>query len=148
MGERKQADVPGLPTREYLEGSLDQALGNAPSPEVRVDRERPEKPDAAPVDREVRPDQLAVHFGGKARGRIGQVAGPYRTGVTAKAQRIRQPEEGAEGEAADPIGGRQVSRSQRADQHVSFGSWRDCPCAHTMLTRQDLGSITFIRVGL
>ena len=31
MGERKQADMPGLPAREYLEGSLDQALGNAPS---------------------------------------------------------------------------------------------------------------------
>src|SRR5215212_10839351 len=105
--------MPGLPAREYLEGGLDQALGNAPSPEVRMDRERPEKPDAAPVDREVGPDQLAVHLGGKARGRIGQVAGPYRTGVTAKAQGIWQPEEGAEGEAADSIGGRQIRRSQR-----------------------------------
>src|SRR5687768_17436205 len=121
MGEGKQADVPGLPTREYLEGSLDQALGNAPSPETRVDRERPEKPNAAPVDCKVGPDQLTVHFGGKARRRIGQVAGPYRTGVAAKAEGIRQPEEGAEGEAANRIGSRQVRRSQRTDQHVVFG---------------------------
>jgi hypothetical protein len=54
--EGKQADMLGLPARECLEGSLDQPLGNAPSPEVRVNRERPEEPDAAPIDREVGPD--------------------------------------------------------------------------------------------
>src|SRR5829696_2425475 len=111
MGEGEQADVSGLPAREYLEGSLDQALGDASPPEVRVDRERSEEPNGALADREVGPDQLAVHFSGKARSRIGQVASPYRTGISAKTQRIRQPEEGTKGEATHSIGGREIRRS-------------------------------------
>jgi hypothetical protein len=146
--EGEQADMPGLPARECLEGGLDQALSDAPSPEARMDRERPEEPDTAPVDRKVGPDQLAVHLGGKARGRIGQVAGPYRTGVAAEAQGIRKPEEGAEGEATDPVGSRQVRRAQRSDQHVGFGPSPVCSRVHRRPTRHQLEPIPMVPILL
>src|SRR5919199_804763 len=119
--------MPSTPIGKTLLYWLHQARPNALIPEVGVYCQRSEETHTAPVSCEVGTDKLAVYFSPESRIRGSCPTRPHVTGIAHERHRIREPKEGAESEAHDAIGLREVVLSQWADRDVRLYFAHRCP---------------------
>ena len=119
--------MPDAPLREERHRPLQQALGDAPLPQVGPHRERTEEREAAPARREIRSDQLAIQLRRERRRWVGLPATPSILRVARERQRFRQAKEGAESEPPDPLSVFEVGFLERADREAG----RHTRCSNT-----------------
>jgi hypothetical protein len=91
-------------------------LRDSTIPVIRLDRQRAEETEAAPVGDEIRADQFASVFGGKDGAGIGEPAGAGVFSVAHERARIGHPEKRAKRDADNAIGGGKVALNEWANQ--------------------------------
>src|SRR5439155_24924028 len=70
LGALREGEEPGMadaPALENVAGGGDQALTDTRVPQIGPRRQRPEKPDAAPIGREIRAGERAILLGRERR---------------------------------------------------------------------------------
>src|SRR6267154_5528687 len=121
LREGEEAGMADTPSVERITGSGDQTLADALIVEVGTHRERAEETDAAPADREIRAQELAIPFGRER----GDVLGA-ETGMGIRRERevfeIGCAEKSTEGVPDDALSLGQVALDQRTDDD------HDCSC--------------------
>src|SRR5262249_27785948 len=126
--EREQAGMADAPALELLAGRGDEALADAAVPEIRADRQRPENPDAAPTDREVRSRQRAVLLGGEGGDVIGAKAAVDVIPIGPEILQVGRADKGAEGQRYDSLRFRQIGVGEWAnDSHARLLTTHKCP---------------------
>src|SRR5262245_34918105 len=98
LGKSIETHVLCSPRLEYFHGFVQQAPGNSHVPVLWINSQRPEYPDAAPVERKVGADQLAVNFGGKRSRRVSPKASTDVVSVSHEFHRVWQAKKRAERE--------------------------------------------------
>src|SRR5207244_2208850 len=97
-------EQPGMadpPFFKCVAGGGDQALADAAVPQIGADRQRPEKPDAAPARREIRAGERAILFGSEGGGVLGAETAVDEVAVGPEGRRVRRAEKRAEGGLED-----------------------------------------------
>jgi hypothetical protein len=89
--------MPATPAAKKFHRRYEQLLRDATIPKIRMNRERAEKSEAAPIRCEVRADQFSFALGHKRRGRIGLPTRKGTVTVSHKAHRVGQVQKRAEG---------------------------------------------------
>jgi hypothetical protein len=109
LGKSEQTRMPRSPRLETLQGRHHESLRDAPVPQVRSNRERPEETDTAPAGREVRADDLAGSLGNEGCTWVRPKARAIKFPITPEALGLGHPQEGPEGQTEDVIGRREVA---------------------------------------
>ena len=102
---------------EQVEHRLRKPTSDARAPAIRMDGERPEQTDAAPVRHHARAGDAVLGLGDENAGRIGEVARPDERAVAAEGDGVGEAEERPEGESADMLGRLDIGLFERPDLH-------------------------------
>ena len=105
-----------VPSRvEQVEQRPGEAAPDPRTPAIRMDGERSEQPDAAPVRNQPRADDAVLRLGDERARRVGEKARPDERPVAAEGNRFGKAEEGAEGKPADMLRGLDVGLGEGPD---------------------------------
>ena len=118
----EQPGMAGAPGIELRADRLDQAFGDAAALPVGVDRQRPEKPDAAPAGDEIGADQFAVQLRREAGDMLRSEAAIDEVAVSPESLQVRRPKKRAEGGVDDAPGRCQVGLGQRSNDGAHLAS--------------------------
>ena len=125
LRKREKTGVADAPALERIAGCRDEKLADAGVPQIGPRRQRPEKPDAAPMGRKVRAEQRAIPLGREGCDVFRTEA---RLGVRRKAEslEIGYAEKRAESVPDDALSLRQIALGQGANS--------DHECSRRVLT--------------
>ena len=100
---------------EQVEHRLREPASDARAPAIRMDGERPEQADAAPVRDQPGADDPILRLGDERARRVGEEARPDESPVAAEGDRIGEAEKRPECEPADMFGRFDVGLDERPD---------------------------------
>ena len=115
LGMGQQSDEIVAPRIEKVEHRFGKAPPDPRAPAIRMNGERPEQADAAPVRYHAGADDAVFGPGDQHAGRVGEVARPDERSVAAEGNGVGEAEKRPESEPADMFGRLDVGLGERPD---------------------------------